>query len=268
MTPTILPADCSAENNSVTVAWQPPNHSFVDGYVLELDDGSGGEFRVSTDWVERVWMSEWIYLNTPTYDCRRSTAARRPFAPSTGCTSTRCTTPAWRHSTTPARANTPSWLDCKRPKVSCLYPYPPLGYTPFVLAFSIRLPPLVLSLSVSHSWRILSCFLASVGSVLSYFYQLFYNLILFGRTRDVNSPNYAPPSSPCCRALHVKQPLTPLAPLANWPKAAPFAIQFSLDWCMRHLTKSPLPSQSRLPPSPCYFFSRCKWNWSFELFNL
>jgi len=46
MTPTILPSDCSAENNSVTVAWQPPNHSFVEGYVLELDDGSGGEFRV------------------------------------------------------------------------------------------------------------------------------------------------------------------------------------------------------------------------------
>lgn len=46
--PAIIPEDCSAENNSVTVAWQAPNHSFVEGYVLELDDGSGGEFRVST----------------------------------------------------------------------------------------------------------------------------------------------------------------------------------------------------------------------------
>lgn len=43
----MIPEDCSAENNSVTVAWQVPNHSFVEGYVLELDDGSGGEFRVS-----------------------------------------------------------------------------------------------------------------------------------------------------------------------------------------------------------------------------
>lgn len=46
--PAIIPQDCSAENNSVTVAWQAPNHSHVEGYVLELDDGSGGEFRVST----------------------------------------------------------------------------------------------------------------------------------------------------------------------------------------------------------------------------
>jgi hypothetical protein len=47
LAPQIIPKDCSAENNSVTVAWQAPNHSFVQGYVLELDDGSGGEFRVS-----------------------------------------------------------------------------------------------------------------------------------------------------------------------------------------------------------------------------
>lgn len=47
LAPIIIPEDCSAENNSVTVAWQPPSHSFVQGYVLELDDGSGGEFRVS-----------------------------------------------------------------------------------------------------------------------------------------------------------------------------------------------------------------------------
>lgn len=44
----MIPEDCSAENNSVTVAWQAPNHSFVEGYVLELDDGNGGEFRVMT----------------------------------------------------------------------------------------------------------------------------------------------------------------------------------------------------------------------------
>lgn len=46
LAPVIVPADCSAENNSVTVSWQAPNKSFVEGYVLELDAGDGGEFRV------------------------------------------------------------------------------------------------------------------------------------------------------------------------------------------------------------------------------
>lgn len=46
-TPSIIHEKCSAVNNSVTVSWRAPNHSFIDGFVLELDDGSGGEFRVS-----------------------------------------------------------------------------------------------------------------------------------------------------------------------------------------------------------------------------
>jgi len=31
----------------VTIAWQPPLTSFVEGYILEIDDGGGGPFRVS-----------------------------------------------------------------------------------------------------------------------------------------------------------------------------------------------------------------------------
>lgn len=51
----LIPEECSAENNSVTVAWQPPaGHGIgcgqrgpaIEGYLLELDDGCGGEFRV------------------------------------------------------------------------------------------------------------------------------------------------------------------------------------------------------------------------------
>ena len=56
--PVLIPEECSAENNSVTVAWQPPpGHGImgcagqrgpaIEGYLLELDDGCGGEFRVS-----------------------------------------------------------------------------------------------------------------------------------------------------------------------------------------------------------------------------
>lgn len=52
--PLLIPEECSAENNSVTVAWQAPQGSApgqrgpaIEGYLLELDDGCGGEFRVS-----------------------------------------------------------------------------------------------------------------------------------------------------------------------------------------------------------------------------
>ena len=46
--PQFLADDCSAENNTVTVCWQPQAGSAVEGYVLELDDGNEGDFRVST----------------------------------------------------------------------------------------------------------------------------------------------------------------------------------------------------------------------------
>ncbi|XP_011891514.1 PREDICTED: tripartite motif-containing protein 67 isoform X3 [Cercocebus atys] len=38
---------CCTRNNSVTLAWRMPpfTHSPVDGYILELDDGAGGQFR-------------------------------------------------------------------------------------------------------------------------------------------------------------------------------------------------------------------------------
>ncbi|XP_001605097.2 E3 ubiquitin-protein ligase TRIM9 isoform X2 [Nasonia vitripennis] len=50
--PLLLPEECSAENNSVTVAWQAPpgcgpgqRGPAIEGYLLELDDGCAGEFR-------------------------------------------------------------------------------------------------------------------------------------------------------------------------------------------------------------------------------
>ncbi|XP_065357004.1 E3 ubiquitin-protein ligase TRIM9 isoform X1 [Calliphora vicina] len=62
--PAIIPQDCSAENNSVTVAWQAPNHSHVEGYVLELDDGSGGEFREVYCGKETICTVDGLHFNS------------------------------------------------------------------------------------------------------------------------------------------------------------------------------------------------------------
>lgn len=45
--------ECCTHNNSATLSWKQPPLSTVqaEGYILELDDGNGGQFRVGiTDW--------------------------------------------------------------------------------------------------------------------------------------------------------------------------------------------------------------------------
>lgn len=41
--------ECCTHNNSATLSWKQPPLSTVqvEGYILELDDGNGGQFRVS-----------------------------------------------------------------------------------------------------------------------------------------------------------------------------------------------------------------------------
>lgn len=62
----IIAEECSAENNSVTIAWQPPASSYVEGYVLELDDGNGGDFRVCTTKTIIIISSRWIDFSRKT----------------------------------------------------------------------------------------------------------------------------------------------------------------------------------------------------------
>ncbi|KAF5296960.1 hypothetical protein FQR65_LT10112, partial [Abscondita terminalis] len=62
--PTIIPEECSAENNSVTIAWQTPPHSHVEGYVLELDDGNGGDFREVYCGIETICTVDGLHFHS------------------------------------------------------------------------------------------------------------------------------------------------------------------------------------------------------------
>ncbi|ESO94244.1 hypothetical protein LOTGIDRAFT_215734 [Lottia gigantea] len=63
--PYILPEECSAENNSVTIVWQPfCNTTVVEAYTLELDDGNGGDFRVVYVGRETICTVDGLHFNS------------------------------------------------------------------------------------------------------------------------------------------------------------------------------------------------------------
>lgn len=58
--PCIIPEECSCQNNSVTIAWTPYQGGVVEAYTLELDDGNGGDFRVSRHSDLSLTLGKWL----------------------------------------------------------------------------------------------------------------------------------------------------------------------------------------------------------------
>ncbi|XP_067142023.1 E3 ubiquitin-protein ligase TRIM9-like isoform X1 [Centruroides vittatus] len=69
--PVIIPEECTSENNCITIAWQPHSSSFVEGFVLELNDGQNGSgnFREVYCGRETICTVDGLHFNS-IYDAR------------------------------------------------------------------------------------------------------------------------------------------------------------------------------------------------------
>ncbi|KAG8449229.1 hypothetical protein GDO86_016049 [Hymenochirus boettgeri] len=76
--PSLVPAppflqleECSTQNNSATLSWKQPPASMVqaEGYILELDDGNGGQFREVFVGKETMCTVDGLHFNS-TYNAR------------------------------------------------------------------------------------------------------------------------------------------------------------------------------------------------------
>ncbi|XP_076797904.1 E3 ubiquitin-protein ligase TRIM9 isoform X13 [Arvicanthis niloticus] len=70
-TPILQLEECCTHNNSATLSWKQPPLSTVaaDGYILELDDGSGGQFREVYVGKETMCTVDGLHFNS-TYNAR------------------------------------------------------------------------------------------------------------------------------------------------------------------------------------------------------
>ncbi|XP_076049035.1 E3 ubiquitin-protein ligase TRIM9-like isoform X2 [Oratosquilla oratoria] len=62
--PSFVVDECSAENNSITVAWAAHPSSCVSGYSLQLDDGANGPFREVYMGAETVCTIDGLHFNS------------------------------------------------------------------------------------------------------------------------------------------------------------------------------------------------------------
>ncbi|KAL4673853.1 hypothetical protein H8959_017787 [Pygathrix nigripes] len=109
---------CCTRNNSVTLAWRMPpfTHSPVDGYILELDDGAGGQSRE-------------VYVGKET------------LCTSTVFTSTAPTTPESKLSTLLVSGLTVKLSSCRRPMWLGSHLTPTLGIGTSFYPTTTRQPP-------------------------------------------------------------------------------------------------------------------------------
>ncbi|XP_022240557.1 E3 ubiquitin-protein ligase TRIM9-like, partial [Limulus polyphemus] len=62
--PVIIPEESSTENNTITIAWQPQSPSFVEYYIVEVEEGNNGLFKEVYRGPDTVTTVNGLHFNT------------------------------------------------------------------------------------------------------------------------------------------------------------------------------------------------------------
>ncbi|XP_022244346.1 E3 ubiquitin-protein ligase TRIM9-like [Limulus polyphemus] len=62
--PVIISEECSSENNTITLVWQPQLLSFVEYYNVEVEEGNNGFYKVVYRGIETVTTVDNLHFNT------------------------------------------------------------------------------------------------------------------------------------------------------------------------------------------------------------